>query len=157
DPEAVREAIRGDEIGALAARVAPIEEEQQREQLGRTIPRQGRSASDVEEIYQERAEQRHEQTQMKPRRRGIALWELALLAAGISGVVFLSEQMAQALEHGFLNGGSLGLNPFFVGFILLPLASHLVEFSAAISTAWNNRMETCLAVTAGSSIQTGLL
>ncbi len=49
------------------------------------------------------------------------------------------------------------MTPFFVGFILLPIASNLVELSGTISTALHDRLETGLAVTAGSAIQVALL
>jgi Ca2+:H+ antiporter len=89
-------------------------------------------------------------------RRGLAFWEICILVAGTGGVVFISENMAHVFENGQLTS-HLGLNPFFVGFILLPVVSNLVELSASVSTAFHNRMETCLAVTAGSAIQVALL
>ena len=92
-------------------------------------------------------------------RRGIALWEIAILIMGTAGVVFISDKMAESLREVLSNGSahSLGLSPFFIGFIIVPISSNLVELSAAASSAWHDRMETCLAVTAGSAIQVALL
>ncbi len=187
NPEETSEALRGDLIGPLAEAVAPIEEEQQREQLqamqtlkrdeaaetlattaATTTPTSPRDPSAVRAIVNERIAREAAEKQIKGKkthaeeiaadeRRGIALWELALLVMGTAGVVFISDHMAESIDRGLTAGHGIGLSPFFIGFIIVPIASNLVELSASISTAWHDRMETCLAVTAGSAIQVALL
>lgn len=121
-----------------------------------------------------------------------------LFIVGISGtaIVVISEQMAGALEAGLKPGGFLvnkdtflpgiSLNAFFVGFILLPIATHIAEVFAAISMTTHvesvtieadhaegvnaeageasvgtiktePRLETCHGITVGASIQIALL
>jgi len=177
--------LEGDLFGPLAVNVAPIEEAQQREQLNRaalagspTLPKDsamniapvtalpGHTAT-AADIINERLRRQveaqgnhrtHAEQEEVDRKRGIALWELALLVMGIGGVVFISDKMAESvrsfIEH---SHNTQSLSPFFVGFIILPIASNIVEFSAAASAAWHDRMETSLAVTAGSTIQVALL
>lgn len=52
---------------------------------------------------------------------------------------------------------SVGLSPFFVGLIILPIIGNAAEHTSAITMAAANRMETAMAITAGSSIQVALL
>ena len=49
------------------------------------------------------------------------------------------------------------LTPFFVGFILLPFITNIVEQLGAISASYENHMEETMAVAAGSSVQIALL
>jgi Ca2+:H+ antiporter len=179
NPDEVDAELVGDQFGALAFSANVDEEARQRREydalaaaptLRRGDPTSqpvdtaapAISSSAVVDIVNERLrkqtagkESRAEQ-EAKDKRRGIAMWELAILVAGAAGVVFISEQMAHVFESGGLTT-QFHLNSFFIGFILLPVASNLVELSAAASTAFHNRMETCLAVTAGSAIQVVLL
>ncbi len=186
DPEEASAAIRGDAFGALAAAIAPIEEEQQRvelEQLGQadTLRRGGkkvvavpldreeakkaRSVRDLVNDRIARQEQRRRQPVTAAEREardeniGIELWELGVLILGTAGIVFISEGMSHSIRDGILNSTINGykLNEFFVGFIVIPIASNLVELAAGINTAWHDRLETCLATTAGSAIQVALL
>ncbi len=183
NPAEVAEALRGDQLGPAAPQAAQDEAARQAEQYAaqqaaatmkrsEALPSPSlagvNDSSTIAEIINARLEreQREQrqgkakptraQQEAKDRNRGIALWEFAILIAGTAGVVFISENMAKVFENETLTHG-LGLNPFFVGFILLPIASNLVELSAAVSAAFHNRMETCLAVTAGSAMQVGLL
>ncbi len=204
DPEEASAAIRGDAFGALAAAIAPIEEEQQRvelEQLGQaglepshptsgqadTLRRGGKKAAPVHPVVvvplgREEAKKarsvrdlvndrlaKQEQRRQKPMTAaereerdeniGIELWELGVLILGTAGIVFISEGMSHSIRDGILNSTINGfkLNEFFVGFIVIPIASNLVELAAGINTAWHDRLETCLATTAGSAIQVALL
>jgi Ca2+:H+ antiporter len=174
NPEDVSADLSGDQIGPLAISAAADERARQSQQYSLesapTIKRNDpttaadapASSSAIADIVNERLQRQNggnetkAEQEAKDRQRGIAFWELAILVAGAGGVVFISEQMAKVFENGGLTT-QLHLNPFFVGFILLPVASNLVELSAAVSTAFHNRMETCLAVTAGSAIQVVLL
>ncbi len=192
NPEEASEALRGELFGPLAESVAPIEEQQQREQLSREAyfntptlrkgelpipppsaipaipaaqpPAHHHSAGEManervhQKIIEDRGAQRtRAEAEEVERERGIAFWEVALLIAGVAGVVFISDKMAENLRDYFNSGHNLGLSPFFIGFIILPISSNIVELSASISAAWHDRMETCLAVTAGSTIQVVLL
>jgi Ca2+:H+ antiporter len=101
----------------------------------------------------------------------------AVVIAG-GGIAWISERMAGALETGLKEGFLPGitLNAFFVGFILLPLASHVAEVLAAISMSTHvepavehggasgggpktgePHLESCQGITIGSSIQIALL
>jgi len=51
----------------------------------------------------------------------------------------------------------IGLNPFFVGLIVLPIVGNAAEHFTAITAAAHDHMETAMAITAGSSIQIALL
>ena len=51
----------------------------------------------------------------------------------------------------------IGLNPFFVGLIILPIVGNAAEHFTAITAANHNHMEISMAITAGSSIQIALL
>lgn len=177
NPAEVDEALRGDELGMLAPAAMADEDARQGQQYAAmeaaaTIKRnEGAAAlavpppsgsSTMADIVNARLAQKTKgsetaaQKATTKRNHGIEWWELMILIAGATGVVFISENMAKVFEDQALTQ-KLGLNPFFVGFILLPIASNLVELSAAVSTAWHNRMETCLAVTAGSAMQVVLL
>jgi Ca2+:H+ antiporter len=177
-PEEIADELRGSLIGPLAEAIAPIEAEEQRHQLEReslasasTLKKEENpsvhSARSVVDIVNDRLEKervikdKQAKREARARNEGIAFWEIAILVLGTAGVVFVSERMASSLEEGFLhpvNGGyPLGMNPFFIGFIILPIASNMVELSAAVSAAWHDRMETCMAITAGSAIQVALL
>jgi Ca2+:H+ antiporter len=176
NPEDLRAELSGDQIGPLAISAAADERARQSQQFAMetaqtikrvepasisaaAVPASSRVIADIVNERLQRQNNGNEtkaEQEAKDRRRGIAFWELAILVAGAGGVVFISEQMAKVFENGGLTT-QLHLNPFFVGFILLPVASNLVELSAAVSTAFHNRMETCLAVTAGSAIQVVLL
>lgn len=182
--EGVSESLRGDLIGPLAEAIAPVEEAQQRAQLQHradlmsapTVKKAEDAApvapvdnSAMAAIINERLAQRSgaakgsgaktlAQQEATDRNRGIALWELAILVLGTGGVVFISEQMADSIRESLTVGHTISfLNPFLIGFIIVPIAANLVELSASVSTAWHDRMETCLAVTAGSAIQVMLL
>jgi Ca2+:H+ antiporter len=51
----------------------------------------------------------------------------------------------------------VGLSPFFVGLIILPIVGNAAEHFSAITSAIHNRMEITMAITSGSSIQIALL
>jgi Ca2+:H+ antiporter len=54
-------------------------------------------------------------------------------------------------------GHQIGLNPFFVGLIIIPLVGNAAEHFTAVTAARDNHMEISMAITAGSSIQVALL
>lgn len=183
NPDEVNAELSGDEIGPLAISAAADESMRQRQEyqaleaaptLRRNDPVPAVAvaapvpANAVVDIINERIKKQTAGKESpaaqaaRDRRRGIAAWELAILVAGAAGVVFISEQISHVFESDIFttqlkHATGLNLNTFFIGFILLPVASNLVELSAAVSTAMHNRMETCLAITAGSAIQVILL
>jgi len=96
-----------------------------------------------------------------PRARPLLVGSLLFAIVCIGGTVFVSERMAHAAEASFTAAPGFGIavNPFFLGFILLPVASHLEELVVAVSLTTHRepQMETCLAITVGSAIQVVLL
>jgi Ca2+:H+ antiporter len=79
---------------------------------------------------------------------------LVVLAAVTALTALMSEQLVGTIEpltH------DIGLNPFFVGLIVIPIVGNAAEHFSAITSAYRNRMEISMAVAAGSSIQIALL
>jgi Ca2+:H+ antiporter len=89
----------------------------------------------------------------------LALWTttlwlpLIVLAAATAVTAVVSEVLVSSIEpltH------EIGLNPLFVGLIILPIVGNAAEHFSAITSAARNHMEISLAITAGSSIQVAL-
>jgi Ca2+:H+ antiporter len=79
---------------------------------------------------------------------------IAVLAGATAVTAVVSEVLVSTIEpltH------QIGLNPFFVGLIILPIVGNAAEHFSAITSAAHNRMEISMAITAGSSIQIALL
>jgi Ca2+/H+ antiporter len=85
----------------------------------------------------------------------LVVGRIVRLILGVGGAVFVLDRMAISIEGGLREG--LGLNPFFVGFIILPIAAGLVDISTATRKAWKNEVQNTLAITAGSAVQNALL
>ncbi|GCE10616.1 calcium/proton exchanger [Tengunoibacter tsumagoiensis] len=83
------------------------------------------------------------------------LW-LPLLMLAVATVItaLLSEVLVGTIEP---LTRQVGLNPFFVGLIILPIVGNAAEHSSAVTSAINGQIEISLAITAGSSIQIALL
>lgn len=79
---------------------------------------------------------------------------IALLAAVTVATAFVSEALVGTIEP---LADQVGLNPFFVGLIVLPIVGNAAEHFTAITSAAHNHMEIAMAITAGSSIQIALL
>jgi Ca2+:H+ antiporter len=83
------------------------------------------------------------------------LWlPITVLAAVTAVTAVVSEVLVSTIEpltH------QIGLNPFFVGLIILPIVGNAAEHFSAITSATHNHMEISMAITAGSSIQIALL
>ena len=83
------------------------------------------------------------------------LWlPIVVLAAATAITAVVSEVLVSTIEpltH------QVGLNPLFVGLIVLPIVGNAAEHFSAITSATRNRMEISMAITAGSSIQIALL
>jgi Ca2+:H+ antiporter len=82
-------------------------------------------------------------------------WLPIAVLAGVTVVTaVVSEVLVSTIEpltH------QIGLNPFFVGLIVLPIVGNAAEHFSAITSATRNHMEISMAITAGSSIQIALL
>src|SRR5437899_1847197 len=83
------------------------------------------------------------------------LWLPITVLAGVTAVTaVMSEVLVSTIEpltH------QIGLSPFFVGLIILPIVGNAAEHFSAITSASRNHMEISMAITAGSSIQIALL
>jgi Ca2+:H+ antiporter len=79
---------------------------------------------------------------------------VVVLAAVTALTAFASELLVGAIEP---VAHSVGLNPFFVGLIVLPIVGNAAEHFTALTMATRDHMEVTMAITAGSSIQIALL
>jgi Ca2+:H+ antiporter len=83
------------------------------------------------------------------------LWLPIAVLAGVTAITaVVSEVLVSTIEpltH------QIGLSPFFVGLIILPIVGNAAEHYSAITSATRNHMEIAMAITAGSSIQIALL
>jgi Ca2+:H+ antiporter len=83
------------------------------------------------------------------------IWLPVALLAGVTALTaVVSETLVGAIEP---VTEEVGLSPFFVGLIVLPIVGNAAEHFTAITTAVHNHMEIAMAITAGSSIQIALL
>jgi Ca2+:H+ antiporter len=83
------------------------------------------------------------------------LWlPTAALATVTATTALLSELLVGTIEP---LTRQVGLSPFFVGLIILPIVGNAAEHFSAITSAGRNHMEISMAITAGSSIQIALL
>jgi Ca2+:H+ antiporter len=84
-----------------------------------------------------------------------SLWfPIAVLVAATAVTAIMSEVLVSSIEpltH------QIGLSPFFVGLIILPIVGNAAEHFSAITSAYHNHMEITMAITSGSSIQIALL
>lgn len=79
---------------------------------------------------------------------------IVVLAAVTAATAFVSEALVGTIEP---LADQVGLNPFFVGLIVLPIVGNAAEHFTAITSAAHDHMEIAMAITAGSSIQIALL
>jgi Ca2+:H+ antiporter len=83
------------------------------------------------------------------------VWFPLIVLAGVTVVTaIMSELLVGTIEP---VGHQIGLNPFFVGLIIIPLVGNAAEHFTAVTAAYQDRMEISMAITAGSSIQIALL
>lgn len=81
--------------------------------------------------------------------RDIVFVVLATAITLVGCVVVVSQ-----MNHVILN---TSLTPFFVGFVILPIITNVVEQLGAVNAAFDRNMEEAMAVAAGSSVQMALL
>jgi Ca2+:H+ antiporter len=79
---------------------------------------------------------------------------LVVLFAATAGTVLLAETLVGTVES---VTHTLGWSEFFVGLIIVPLVGNVAEHFSALQLAAKNKMETALAIAAGSSTQIALL
>src|SRR5260370_14251586 len=83
------------------------------------------------------------------------LWLPIAVLAGVTAVTaVVSEVLVSTIEP---VAHQIGLSPFFVGLIILPIVGNAAEHFSAITSAARTHMEISMAITAGSSIQIALL
>ena len=112
----------------------------------------------TQEVDKTAAEEAH--TEKGVLGRLAALWHrspaLPVVTLGLVTALtaIVSEALVGAIEP---VAEQVGLNPFFIGLIILPIIGNAAEHSSAVTFALRNRMEVSMAITAGSSIQVALL
>jgi Ca2+:H+ antiporter len=83
-----------------------------------------------------------------------SLWRaLGVLAAATVAVALEAELVSDALEG---TSQGLGLTPFFLGMMVLPLIGNAAEYFAAVYFARRNKMDLVMTIAVGSSIQIAL-
>jgi Ca2+:H+ antiporter len=82
------------------------------------------------------------------------LWgSILVLLAATAGVALEAELVSNALEG---TSSALGLTPFFLGIMVLPLIGNSAEYFAAVYFARQDRMNLVMTIAVGSSIQIAL-
>jgi Ca2+:H+ antiporter len=83
------------------------------------------------------------------------VWLPLGVLAGVTVVTaIVSEALVGTIEP---LADQIGLSPFFVGLIVLPIVGNAAEHFTAVTAAQHDHMEITMAITAGSSIQIALL
>ena len=89
---------------------------------------------------------------------GSARWALPtallVLAASTAGIVFISEFLVGSILP---LAESTGISEVFIGLILIPIFSNVVDHMVAISVALKNRMDLSLTISVGSAAQVAAL
>ncbi len=84
-----------------------------------------------------------------------AAWRpVTLLGVATVATAIISEFLVGAIEP---VTEQLGWSQLFVGLIIVPIVGNAAEHSSAVTMALKNRMDVCMAIAAGSSIQVALL
>lgn len=79
---------------------------------------------------------------------------LLVLIASTTGIVFASELLVGTVTH-FVE--ATGVSQVFIGLILIPIFSNVVDHMVAISVAMKNKMDLSLMVSVGSAVQVACL
>jgi len=111
-------------------------------------------APEGEAVVRRQGEERNPLTLLARWWRTTLWFPLAALAGATAVTAVISEVLVSTIEpltH------QVGLSPFFVGLIILPIVGNAAEHFSAITSATHNRMEITMAITSGSSIQIALL
>jgi Ca2+:H+ antiporter len=78
---------------------------------------------------------------------------LGVLIASVVGIAIMSEFLVGSIEP---VTETLGLSPFFVGIIVIPLIGNVAEHLVAVQVALKNQMDLSLSIANGSSLQIAL-
>jgi Ca2+:H+ antiporter len=78
---------------------------------------------------------------------------LAVMGFSMIGIVMMSELLVASVEG---VTAILGLTPFFVGIIIVPIIGNVAEHLVAVQAARQNKMDLCLSIALGSSLQIAL-
>ncbi|HRI56017.1 MAG TPA: calcium/proton exchanger [Anaerolineae bacterium] len=78
---------------------------------------------------------------------------LGILGVSVLGIAVMSEFLVGSIEP---VTESLGLTPFFVGIIIIPLIGNVAEHLVAVQVALKNQMDLSLSIANGSSLQIAL-
>jgi Ca2+:H+ antiporter len=113
-----------------------------------------KKATEKERTSLEQKNERNPLSQLDTWWRTTIWFPIAVLAATTAVTAIMSEVLVSSIEpltH------QIGLSPFFVGLIILPIVGNAAEHFSAITSAYHNHMEITMAITSGSSIQIALL
>lgn len=78
---------------------------------------------------------------------------LGLMTLSMIGLVFMSELLVGSVQAATDN---LGLTPFFVGIVIVPIIGNVAEHLVSVQAALKNRMDLSLSIALGSSLQIAL-
>ncbi|MCK9564692.1 MAG: calcium/proton exchanger [Methanothrix sp.] len=77
----------------------------------------------------------------------------AVMGLSMVGIVLMSELLVASVEE---VTAILGLTPFFVGIIIVPIIGNVAEHLVAVQAARQNKMDLSLSIAIGSSLQIAL-
>jgi Ca2+:H+ antiporter len=78
---------------------------------------------------------------------------LAMMAFSMAGIALMSEFLVGSVETATT---VLGLTPFFVGIIIVPIIGNVAEHLVSVQAARQNKMDLSLSIALGSSLQIAL-
>ncbi len=78
---------------------------------------------------------------------------LAMMAVSMAGIALMSEFLVGSVETAT---EVLGLTPFFVGIIIVPIIGNVAEHLVSVQAAMQNKMDLSLSIALGSSLQIAL-
>jgi Ca2+:H+ antiporter len=78
---------------------------------------------------------------------------ILMMILSMAGIVVMSEFLVGSIEAATKY---LGLTPFFVGIIVVPIIGNVAEHLVAVTAARQNKMDLCLSIALGSSLQIAL-
>lgn len=78
---------------------------------------------------------------------------LAIMGLAMAGIALMSELLVSSVEA---VTDTLGLTPFFVGIIIVPIIGNVAEHLVSVQAAMENKMDLSLSIALGSSLQIAL-
>ena len=78
---------------------------------------------------------------------------LAMMAFSMAGIALMSEFLVGSVETATT---ALGLTPFFIGIIIVPIIGNVAEHLVSVQAARQNKMDLSLSIALGSSLQIAL-